>query len=297
MAFKNLMVYGIVLLAMFFWSMTYIWYKVVFEALSPISVMTFRLIFSSIFLFTFSYLIKKLQVPSKKDFYWFLLLSVFQPFLYFLAESYGVSLVSPTIAAVIISTIPMFTPFIAFLFYGHRISVFNVFGILVSFIGVLMVVLGRELHFEGSLTGIILLVGAVASALVYSVIIVKLTSKYSSFTIISWQNLLGAIYFLPLFFIFDWNHLSFQLLDQRIFLNLLYLAFFGSSLAYVFFTYTIKTIGITKASLFTNTIPVFTAVCAFFIFGETIPVFKILGIGVLLVGLFIGQSHWKFKSK
>ncbi|MCK9208093.1 MAG: DMT family transporter [Salinivirgaceae bacterium] len=296
MAFKKLMVYGIVTLAMFFWSMTYIWYKVVFEALPPISVMTFRLLFSSVFLFVFSYLIKKLQFPSQKDFYWLLVLSLFQPFLYFLAESYGVSMVSPTIAAVIISTIPMFTPFMAFLFYGHRISVFNVFGILVSFLGVLMVVLGRELHFEGSVTGILLLVGAVGAALGYSVIIVKLANKYSSFTIISWQNLFGACCFLPLFFIFDWNHVSIQDIDRRILLNLIYLAFFGSSLAYVFFTYAIKNIGITKASLFTNTIPVFTAAFAFFIFGETISVFKIVGIGVLLVGLFIGQSRWNFNG-
>lgn len=286
------MVYGILILAMFFWSMTYIWYKVVFEALPPISVMTFRLLFSAGLLFLFSALIKKLQRPTRTDFYWLILLSLFQPFLYFMAESYGVSLVSPTIAAVIISTIPMFTPIMAFIFYKHRISMFNILGILVSFVGVLMVVLGKDLHFEGSLKGILLLAGAVTAALGYSVIIVKLTHSYSAFTIISWQNLFGALYFLPLFFLIDVPVTDYSRIDSRIFLNLLYLGFFGSSLAYVFFTYGVKNIGVTNASLFTNTIPVFTALFSFIAFGETLSGFKTLGIVVLLIGLYVGQAKW-----
>ena len=289
------MVYGIVITAMLFWSMTYIWYKVVFEALQPISVMVFRLFFSSVFLFLFSKITRKLQIPTKSDFGWLALLSLFQPFLYFLAESYGVSMVSATVASVIIATIPLFTPFVAFLFYQHRISVFNIFGIIVSFTGVLMVVLGKNLHFDGSLLGVLILAGAVLAALGYSVIIVKLAGKYSSFTIISWQNLFGLVYFLPFFLIIDWPAFSFASIDKRILLNLVYLAFFGSSLAYVFFTYSIRNLGITTASLFTNTIPVFTSLFAYFLLGEVLPLFNRLGIAVLLIGLFMGQIKRKQK--
>lgn len=289
MTLKKMMVYGIVILAMLFWSMTYIWYKVVFEALQPISVMVFRLLFSSIFLFLFSVLIKKLQIPSKLDFGWLALLSLFQPFLYFLAESYGVSMVSATVASVIISTIPIFTPFMAYLFYGNKISIFNVFGIIISFVGVLMVVLGQNLHFNGSLLGVLILFGAVMAALGYSVIIVRLAGKYSSFTIISWQNLFGFFYFLPFFFLFDWNGFRFSSIDTRILLNLIYLALFGSSIAYVFFTYSIKNLGITKASLFANTIPVFTALFAYLVLGEILPIFNMMGIAIVLIGLFMGQ--------
>lgn len=297
MSLKNLMVYGIVILAMFFWSMTYIWYKIVFAELNPITVMTFRLGISTVLLFLFSFLIGKLKIPYKADLLWFILLSFFQPFLYFLAESYGVSLVSSTVSAVIISTIPVFTPIAAYLFLKQTISKLNIAGILVSFVGVLMVVLGRDLHFDGSIKGIVFLFCAVLSALGYAVIIGKLTHKYSTFTLISWQNALGFIWFLPLFFIIDFEHFKQAEFTQPIILNLIYLAVLGSSVAYIFFTYGIKHLGITKASLFTNLIPIFTAALAFYYLGEQLTLFKFAGIIIVISGLLLGQIKLKTKNK
>lgn len=132
---------------------------------------------------------------------------------------------------------------------------------------------------------------AVLAALAYGVIIVKLTSKYNSFTIISWQNLFGAIYFLPLFFIFDWSNFIEANFTQQIIINLIYLAFFGSSLAYVFFTFAIKNLGLVKASMFTNVIPVFTAIFAYIVLGETIDFIKGIGIGIVLIGLYMSQIN------
>jgi len=290
MSVKNLMVYGIVIISMLFWSMTYIWYKIVFEELNPITVMTFRLGISALFLMILSKAIGKLQIPTKADFFLFILLSIFQPFLYFLAESYGVSLVSSTISAVIISTIPVFTPIVAYLFLNEKISKTNVLGILVSFIGVLIVILGRNLHFEGSVIGILMLFGAVFSTLGYAVIIVKLTNKYNSFSIISWQNLFGWILFLPLFFIFDFEHFQNASFSPAIIKNLLYLAVLGSSVAYIMFTYSIKNIGITRSSLFANLIPIFTAIFAYCMLNEQLTLFKFFGIFVVVSGLLLSQK-------
>ncbi len=293
MTAKKLMVYGIVLLSMFFWSLTYIWYKIVFTELTPITVMTFRLGISSIFLLLFSKLTGRLQIPEKSDFLWFFALSVFQPLLYFLGESYGVRLVSPTIAAVIISTIPVFTPVVAYIFYRDKISALNIFGIIISFFGVLLVILGRNLKFEGSIMGIMYLSGALISALGYSVIIVKLTRKYNTLSIISWQNLLGWLLFLPLFFIFDFENFKTAEFTQPVILNLLYLALLGSTVAYIFFTYGIKNLGITRASLFTNLIPIFTAIFAYTILNEELGMMKFIGVCVVITGLFLGQTGIK----
>lgn len=291
------MVYGIVFMSMVFWAMTYVWYKIVFKELGPISVMTIRLVFSAVFMLVFSIITNKLTIPHKSDIGWFILLSFFQPILYFLAESHGVQLVSPTIAAVIISTIPVFTPFATFLFFKERISLFNTLGVVLSFVGVLAVVLGKELQFTGSVMGIVLLFIAVFAAVGYGIIVMRLTNKYNAFTIISWQNLFGGVFFLPLFFIFDWHAFLGANFTKEIVLNLIYLSLFGSSLAYVFFTYAIKNLGLVKASMFTNIIPVITAIFAFVMLGHTIDYVKGIGIGIVLLGLFMSQSNRLAKSK
>jgi drug/metabolite transporter (DMT)-like permease len=286
---KKYWVYLLVTTAMLCWSLTYIWYKVVFTVLSPISVMAFRLTFSAVFLFVFSILTHKLNHLQKPDIKWFVLLSFFQPFLYFLFEGYGVSKVSATLASVIISTIPVFTPIIARVFFNERLSIYNLFGIILSFIGVTFVSLGSQLHFDGSSIGVLLLFGAVASSLGYAVLITRLTIQYNSFTIISWQNAFGALWFLPLFFIFEFPKINITLINRHIFLNLIYLSFFGSTLAYILFTYSIKKLGITRASLFTNTIPVFTAIFSYFFLKEILEPIKITGIVIVLSGLFLAQ--------
>lgn len=297
MSIKQLLVYGILILSMLFWAMTYVWYKFVFQELNPISVMLIRLCFSALFMFLFSFSIKKLNSISKSDFVWFLLLAFFQPFIYFMAEAHGVKLVSSTISAVIISTIPVFTPLATYIFYKEKVSNYNILGIFISFLGVLAVVLGRDLNFSGSVLGILLLCGAVFAALGYAVIIVKLTNKYNPFTIISWQNLLGALFFLPVFFIFDYKHFSQASFTPTIIKNLIYLSLFGSSLAYLFFTYAIKYLGVVKASMFTNVIPIFTAISAFYILHDAIDWVKWLGIFIVLCGLYLSQINRKKKNK
>lgn len=289
--FEKYRVSAIVVIAMLFWSLTYIWYKVVFEALNPITVMLIRLSFSGGFLLLFSCFTGRFRFPGRKNFWWFILLSFFQPFLYFLFESYGVSMVSSTIASVIISTIPLFTPIPAYLFYGSKISILNIAGLLISFVGVVLVVVGKNFRFDGSLIGIILLIGSVVASLGYSVVIVKLTNSYSSVNIIGWQNTIGAFLFLPLFIIFDLPGFSLSQINLITALNLFYLSLFGSSLAYVCFTYSIKQIGVTRASLFTNTIPIFTAIFAYIRLGETLDIAQVFGIVLTLTGLFLGQKQ------
>jgi drug/metabolite transporter (DMT)-like permease len=290
---KKTWVYLMVITAMLFWSMTYIWYKLVFTVLGPLSVMTFRLSLSAILLFTFSILTKKLNRLHKPDIKLVVLLSFFQPFLYFLFEGYGVNKVSATLASVIISTIPVFTPIIARLFFNHRMSIYNIFGLILSFIGVTIVSIGKDIQINGSPLGILLLFGAVLSSLGYMVLITRLTSIYNSLTIISWQNAFGAIWFLPLFFIIEFPDFDYRIIDQKILLNLFCLTLFGSTLAYILFTYSIKKMGITLASMFTNVIPIFTAVFAVIFLNEELEKVKIIGIIIVLSGLFLAQIKRK----
>jgi drug/metabolite transporter (DMT)-like permease len=70
---------------------------------------------------------------------------------------------------------------------------------------------------------------------------------------------------------------------------LLKLAIFASSLAFIFYTYAIKHIGISKATAFTNAIPILTSVFAYFLLREGFNYLKIFGIGLVIAGLFISQ--------
>ncbi len=278
---------------MVFWSFSYIWTQNVFKYLNPISTVFIRLVIASIFLCVLSLIMRKLQKIDKKDLHKFLLLAFFEPLMYYLGESYGLKYVAPTVAAIVISTIPLFVPFSMYFLAKEPINTGTFFGIFIAFIGVLMVVLNKDLSFAASPIGLGFLMIAVASVMGYSYILQGLTAKYNAYTIITAQNIIGIVYFLPLLLLFDFDVLSAVMVNSELVINITALAVFASALAFFLFTIGTKHIGVTKASIFTYLVPIFTAFISYHTGHEEFTPLKITGIAVVITGLSLSQLRLK----
>ena len=293
---KSLLVYGSIILAMIFWSFSFVWTKVVYLVYNPITTVFLRLLISSILLFIIGKGFKKIDRIKKEDRLGILALAFFEPFLYFLGESFGLKYVSSTIGAVIVSTIPLFAPIAAYYFHKEQLSKMNILGILISIIGVAIIIFNKSFSLIVSPIGLTCMFVAVASAVAYSVVLKKLASKYNPTTLITYQNSLGLLYFLPLFLIFDWQHFIQAIPTQEVINALGLLAVFGSTLAFIFFTYGLSYLGITKSNIFINAIPVFTAIFAYFVIDEVITIQKISGMLIVISGIFFSQMKFKKKA-
>src|SRR5512133_3839866 len=194
---KKWWVYLSLILAMIFWAFSFVWVKEVYLVYGPLTTVLFRLVIASALLMIFAFLTGKLVKIDRKDLKTFVLLSLFEPFLYFLGESYGLMYVSSTVGAIIVATIPLFSPLAASRFHGEKISVRTFIGILLSFFGVSIVVFDSSFNLTASPLGIALEFLAVGSAIGYTVVLKNLAVKYNPTSIITYQNLLGIIYFLP----------------------------------------------------------------------------------------------------
>jgi drug/metabolite transporter (DMT)-like permease len=276
---------------MLFWGLSFVWFKIVVKCYDPITIIFLRLVISGLLMVLFMKLTRSDQTIKREHLKYFLLLSFSQPFCYFLGESFGLTMVSSTIASVIIATIPLFSPVAAYFMVKEKVNIHIMAGIIVSFAGILLMLLNPDLSLNASIKGVMLLFVAVFSAVAYSVIIRKITHEYNSVTIITYQNLIGAIYFLPLFLIFDFKHFITIKPTWETILAMLQLAVFASTLAFVFYIVAIKGMGMIKANVFTNLIPVFTGIFSFFILGETFTAFKIAGMILVMFGVLVSQSH------
>jgi len=289
---KTIAVYLSAIIAMVFWSYSFIWYKEVFVYYKPITLVLIRLIISSIFLFALTISLKRLDPLKKEDILNFLLLAFFEPFMYFIGESFGVSLIPSSLAAVIVATIPLFTPIGAYYFLKERISLMNFLGIVVSVIGVAIVIFHKGFgKIDANPYGVALMFLAVLSALFYAVMIKKMAARYNILSLITYQNTFGIIFFLPTFLIFEFNHFRTVPFSWDVLVPLLKLGIFASSFAFIFFTFSMKNLGVTKANIFTNTIPVVTAILAWIYLGEELTLTKGIGILVVIGGLFLSQFH------
>ncbi|GAB4311396.1 MAG: DMT family transporter [Bacteroidales bacterium] len=292
MNLKNhpLLPYISVILAMLLWGMSFVWTAVVLEYYKPVTVIFLRLSISALFMFFFLKSTRKWVVIERKDRLLFFTSALFNPFLYFLGENYGVLLTSPTISAVVIATIPLFVPIGGVLILKEKMPLLTGAGLLVSFTGVLVMLLNRNLQFDAQQAGVGALFGAVASAVIYTILLKKLSHNYPPFFIIAVQNIIGVVLFLPLFLTFDLTHFLSVRPDAKAVISLIALALFCSSLAFVFFTIAMRDLGVNRANIFSNLIPVFTALFSWFLVDEIIGSQKIAGILFVVTGLMIAQS-------
>ena len=72
------------------------------------------------------------------------MLALFEPFFYFLGESFGLTYVSATVGSVLISTIPVIATIGAWIIFKERLKIINYIGIIVSFTGIIIFVMNRE---------------------------------------------------------------------------------------------------------------------------------------------------------
>jgi drug/metabolite transporter (DMT)-like permease len=276
---------------MLFWGMSFVWSSILLNYYQPVSIIFIRLIISSGFLFLMMLLLKKRQKINRKDYVLIFLSSVFNPFLYFLGENYGLKYSTSTVTAVIIATIPVFSPVVARMTMNERLSWYNITGIFVSFLGILIMLMNKEMNIMIDPKGVLFLSGAVVSALVYSVLLKKLSSDYSPLTLIAYQNMIGVFLFMPFFFFLEFKHFLKVTPHHNIVTSFLFLGILASSLAYVFYAKTVKVLGISKTNIFTNLIPVVTAIFSFFILSEYFTVLKVTGIIIVITGVIIAEVN------
>ena len=288
--------YGAVMLSMIFWSFSFIWFKIANQTFHPITIVFVRLVLSVILLTLYLIITKNYMKIIKRDWKLFLMLALFEPFFYFLGESFGLTYISATVCSVMISTIPVFAALGAWLIFKEKLKVINYAGIILSFIGVLVFILNRDGSISFNIKGLGLLLFAVLSAVGYNLTLSRLVVTYSPVYIVNVQNLIGAVLFLPLFLILDFKHFINTQFTFNMFLPIIELALFASCGAFILFAYSVRNMGISKANVFSNCIPVFTALFSFILLGDKPTVQNIIGMAIVIAGLFMSQMNSRKKS-
>ncbi len=287
--FKSFTLYTSIVLAMVFWSFSFIWTRVAILSFPPMTLITLRLLIASILLLLVTLATGKFQKLRRKDAKLFLLLAFFEPFLYYVGETYGLTMVAPTLASVIVSTIPLFAPVLAFIILRERIAWPNVVGIIVSLFGVFFVIYQPGGGFNANPLGVALLFMAVFSAIGYATILRKISTYYNTLNVIFYQSLLGLMFFIPTFFLSDFSSIQHIQVSMQGVVALVMLSVFASVVAFVLFAGAVRQVGVARTNVFVNLIPVFTAIFAWLILDDKITVNNWIGIAIVVVGLFISQ--------
>lgn len=305
---KKIIPYLSVITAMLIWAGAGIAVKEALVFFSPLTLIVLRFTLAVLLMLCIGLVFRKnevvgLQKVDRKDLPLFLLGGLFQPFLYFIFETYTYqSFASPTIAEALLSTQPVMAPLFAWVLLRERVTRNNVIGIVLSTVGMLMLLLvGSDNFALGSSWGVLLAVLTVSMSVSYSVILRKIPSHYSPLSIVFYVQSFSLLLFYMVWGGEAWLNGGVELCRGGVAMcsgavewwsscaAVVYLAVLASVTAFVLFCYTVREIGVTRANVFNNVRPVFTAILMWLVFDEVLPLWKQVGIVMIIVGLFVSQ--------
>lgn len=281
------------------WGMSYIWTDQLIALGIPVFYFVFvRILMAGVILFLFNTAYGRIKRIQKKDLPKFLLLAFFEPFIYFICETYGLKETgSPTLSAMIIATIPIFSIGAGIFFFKEKISLMNITGIMLSLVGIVMVAMSKGELGENFIWGVVLLLIAVLSEVGHASITKSLAGNYSSQIIVMYQFLIGSVYLFPLFIWkgigdFDVN----TYFTPEVWYPIICLAILCSSLAFSLWVSTIKNLGVAKSSIFSALIPVAAALIAWAIGHEYLNPRQWCGIVISTLGVILSQYTAKSRK-
>ena len=280
------------------WGSSFIFTKQLLNVAEPITIIFSRLLIAGfLFLLICLLFFRKDMKIDRKDIPTVFAFSCFEPFFYFICETYSLTHCDASVVSIIVATIPIATAFLSMFYFKENFTRLNMFGIFVSFTGIFIMLFPAFLNATISALGVILAFGAVLSSVGYMFFLRKLPEKYNPVIIITYQNLIGLVLFTPLLFLItdapEIPHQITALFSTPYLYYLVSLAILCSALAFMFYLQGMRHFGVGKANTLTNLIPIVTAVLSFFLLQEQFPLYKILGIIIVITGIFLVQKKKK----
>lgn len=269
------------------WGTTFISTKILIEnGLSPQEIFLLRFVIAYVGIWLLSP--RKLLADSWKDELWFLLAGLTGGTLYFLTENTALSLTQTTNVAFIICTTPLLTTGLSLLLYRQEKAGKELLaGSLVALAGVGMLIFNGSFVLKLSPLGDVLTLCAGVSWAVYSLIIRRLSGRYPSVFITRKVFFYGILTVLPVFAVHPFSFPAEGFLRSAVWMNLLFLSVLASLACFVAWNVVLKRLGTIQSSNYLYLNPLFTTVAAHLFLQEQLTVYAVVGVLLVLGGVFV----------
>lgn len=182
-----------------------------------------------------------------------ILVGILQPVLYFILENYGLKYTTTSFTGIISSISPIFTAILGVIFLREKPNFKQWICIALSIIGVMMVSLGTSSG-ENTLTGCLCLLGAYLVGAIYSILIRRLSDRFSAFEMTYIMFTIGFVFFAGMT-LSQYGSRTLSMLhtavsDWKFLVSCLYLGGFCSVVAYMLANYSLARLPVTRATIF-----------------------------------------------
>lgn len=273
--------------------MTFVNTKVLLQhGLQPMEIYLLRFIVAYLCIWTISP--RKVFSQSKTDEGLFFLLGFLGGTMYFVTENTAIKYTYVNNVSFIVCTAPLLTMLLAILFVKSvKATVPLVLGSAMALAGVGMVIYNGHFVLQLSPLGDMLALMAAFSWAVYSLVIKKVSSRYSAAFITRKMFFYGIVTVLPLFLFKPWRFPLEGLLQPAVGLNLLFLSLVASFLCFLWWNAAVKRLGPLSANNYIYLNPITTVLASAVFLDESMTLMAYVGSALILIGVYVANHQTK----
>jgi len=272
--------------------------KVGVNYVPPLSYTFARLVLAAIVAWIVFLMSKTYKPMTKKDLILLAAISVLGYFGFQLCYALGVSRTTAGNAGLILGMLPVSVIIINRLFHLESVTAHMLAGIILTFFGVVLIVLGKGQGISYShkyvVGGLLMLLGEFCYAY-FTVFSKLLVCKYSNYQIMTYVLTIcvAAIFFMSLPEMASINWLD---IPRTGWVNIAFSGIFSMTVGNFMWVWGVKQIGSTRTSLYNNLTPVFAVLIGCLFLGESFGRVKFLGAAVIFLGLYLSKGREKKKQ-
>jgi drug/metabolite transporter (DMT)-like permease len=284
---SNLVRYWKPLLAMVFWGTSFIATKVALEELAPLMIIFFRLIFAILLLTVFAVYTKRDFSIKLKSHRWIVLLALIASFHLWIQVT-GLQYTTAVNTGWIIGTAPVFIAILSSIFFGEKLTIQKISGIVIAFAGLLLLISKGDISKLSFMAhkGDFLILASAFTWSVYSIVNKKITINYSPVMTILFLFIMMAIIIGP-FTISSEYFLAISHLSLKVWSAVLFLGIFCSGISYVLWAKSLSEMEATKTGAFLYFEPFVTVIAAWLLLNEKITAMIVLSGLIIMLGVYL----------
>ncbi|MUH15052.1 EamA family transporter [Staphylococcus aureus] len=259
--------------------------KIALNDFSAESLSAFRLILATIILLPFV-IIKKLPTPELRDIPVIFILGFCGFVIYHTALNFGETLISAGISGILVSTTPIFSSALAYIFLKEHFSKWNWLSSLVAFIGISIISISKDDYTTINVLGVFIILLASFSESLYFTFQKKYIEKYG-FIAFTLYTIMASSPFMLIFIpeiINDIHGATFTSI-----VSVLYLATFPTIIPYVLLAYIVKSVGVSDATMSLYLTPIVSLLLSYLLLDELPTTLAIIGGIITLLGVSLSN--------
>lgn len=267
------------------WGSAFPMIKIALNDFSAESLSAFRLILATIILLPFV-IIKKLPTPELRDIPVIFILGFCGFVIYHTALNFGETLISAGISGILVSTTPIFSSALAYIFLKEQFSKWNWLSSLVAFIGISIISISKDDYTTINVLGVFIILLASFSESLYFTFQKKYIEKYG-FIAFTLYTIMASSPFMLIFIpeiINDIHGATFTSI-----VSVLYLAIFPTIIPYILLAYIVKSVGVSDATMSLYLTPIVSLVLSYLLLDELPTTLAIIGGLITLLGVSLSN--------